>query len=268
MPEKVFQSQDEISETLLIPLYVRAKETRRPDALMRDERALALVQQIDYDFSQIKLQSHDLVAIILRVREFDRFGRVFLQNCPDAAVVHIGCGLDTRFERLDNGRVEWYDLDLPEVIALRQKLLGSEKGRCHTLACSVFDHAWMEALASQHRPTLFLAEGVFPYFTEAQVKSLVLDLRDHFPGSELVFDAHRPLTIFLDNLQLALSGLRARLHWGMRGAWTLESWGEGIRLLEEWYYFDRPEPRFGSFRWMRYIVPLAKSTGIFHYRLG
>ena len=89
-----------VAETLLIPLYFRAKETQRPDALVRDEQAVALVKQLDYDFSKIKLREHDKVAIILRLREFDRFARDFLNQCPDAVVVHIGCGLDTRFQRV------------------------------------------------------------------------------------------------------------------------------------------------------------------------
>ena len=86
-----------VAETLLIPLYFRAQETQRPDALVKDEQAVALVKQLDYDFSRIKLRKHDEVAIILRLREFDRFARDFLNRCPDGVVVHIGCGLDTRF---------------------------------------------------------------------------------------------------------------------------------------------------------------------------
>src|SRR5512143_3952668 len=112
----------DVAETLLIPLYFRAKETQRPDALVKDEQAAALVKQLNYDFSRIKLREHDAVAIILRLREFDRLARDFLNRCPDAVVVHIGCGLDTRYQRVDNGQVEWYDLDLPEVIELRRKL--------------------------------------------------------------------------------------------------------------------------------------------------
>jgi O-methyltransferase involved in polyketide biosynthesis len=124
----------------------------------------------------------------LFTREFDRYVRDFLSRHPEAAVVHIGCGLDTRFERVcseqpDNGRVEWYDLDLPEVIALRRKHLGDEGGRYRLLACSVLEDAWLNAVSvHSQRPFLFLAETVFVYFTEAQVKSLVLKLRDHFPA--------------------------------------------------------------------------------------
>ncbi len=260
---------DDVAETLLIPLYFRARETQRPDALVKDEQAETLVKQLHYDFSRIKLRDHDAVAIILRMREFDRFARDFLDRCPDAVVVHIGCGLDTRFKRVDNGRVEWYDLDLPEVIELRRKLIGGEGERYHLLAGSMFDRAWLDTVSLQRpRPVLFIAEGVLQYFEEAQVKQLVLRLRECFPGAELVCDAATPLMVRLDNLHLAFTQVRARINWGLAHGRDVESWGEGIRLLEEWFYFERPEPRLGATQMMRYIPPLRKGSGIFHYRLG
>lgn len=105
--EKTLLNLESISETLLITLYARAVESQRPDAMIKDETAVALIRKLDCDFSRYKLQGHDEVALILRVREFDRRVREFLNRNTDAAVVHIGCGLDTRFERVDNGKVEW-----------------------------------------------------------------------------------------------------------------------------------------------------------------
>ena len=194
MSEIANQNLSGVAETLLIPLYIRAMESQRPDAIIKDEKAVALVRQMDFDPSRIlaKVDEESWVAAVLRNREFDRHARGFLARWPEAVVVHIGCGLDARFERVDNDKVEWYDLDLPEVIELRRKLIGDEGARQHFLACSVLDNAWLDTV-SAHRPRsfLFLAEGVFMYFEEAQVKSLVLTLRERFPGAELVFDAFR-----------------------------------------------------------------------------
>jgi O-methyltransferase involved in polyketide biosynthesis len=258
-----------VSETLLIPLYIRARETQRPDALLRDEKAAEIIKRVDYDFSKIKLQGHDELGLILRVREFDRFARAFLANHPNSTVVHIGCGFDTRFERVDAGRVEWYDLDLPDVIELRRKLIREEGDRYHLLSSSVFENRWMDIVKGHIQgPCLFIAEGVFPYFEEAQLKSLVLKLLDRFPGAELVCDAHTPFVIWTDNLQLLFSRMSARLHWGLKQGQDVESWGKGISLLEEWFYFGTDEPRVRPYRWMRRIPLLGKSTGIFHYRLG
>jgi O-methyltransferase involved in polyketide biosynthesis len=145
-----------VAETLLVPLYNRAMESQRPDAIiMKDEKAVALVKQMSYDFDQVrKIRTHEgnKVARIMLTREMDRYTRDFLSRHPEAVVVHIGCGLDSRFERVDNGRVEWYDLDLPDVIGLRRKFIGDEGERYHLLGCSVLEDAWLEAVMGLLRP--------------------------------------------------------------------------------------------------------------------
>lgn len=272
MIEMTKQNLSGVAETLLIPLYIRAIESQRPDALLKDEKAVALVTHMAADFSrikQLKIGEDDQVALVLRNREFDHYARDFLARYPEAVVVHIGCGLDARFERVDNGRVEWYDLDLPEVIELRRKFIGGEGARYHLLACSVFDSAWLNTVSSQRQsPFLFLAEGVLMYFEEAQVKWLVLTLREHFPGAELVCDAFSPFLVWMNNLRMARTKIGVRYYWGLKRGKELESWGDGIRLLDEWFPFDRPEPRLAYLRWVRYIPLLAKVMGIFHYQLG
>jgi O-methyltransferase involved in polyketide biosynthesis len=272
MSENTNQGLSGVAETLLMTLYIRAMESQRPDALIKDEKAVALVTNMSYDFDrirQVKTDEDDKVGVILRNLEFDRQVRDFLTRHPHAVVVHIGCGLDSRFERVDNGKVEWHDLDLPEVIEQRRKFIGDEGERYHLLAGSVFDSAWLDKVSvHRQRPFLFLAEGVLMYFQEAQVKSLVLMLRDHFPGAELVFDAFSPFLVRANNLRMAISKFGVRYHWGLRRGQELERWGDGIRLLDEWGYFDRPEPRLDHIRWMRHIPLLARVMRVYHYRLG
>jgi O-methyltransferase involved in polyketide biosynthesis len=257
---------------LLIPLYSRALESLRPDAIIKDEKAVALLTQSRLDFSRVKqIKMNDLLHTmrIIFAREMDRYARNFIHQHTDPVVIHIGCGLDSRFERVDNGRVEWYDLDLPEVIALRQKYLGGESGRYHLLACSILDDAWLDNVnIHPHRPCLFLAETVFVYFTEAQVKSLVLKLCEHYPGAELVFDGWRPFEIWTGNLQLSKTPYAGLMQWSFWNGNEIEGWGGGIRLLDERNFFDQPEPRLHSYRWMAPLFRLFKPMRIFHFRLG
>jgi O-methyltransferase involved in polyketide biosynthesis len=139
MSEVTAQSLSGVAETLLIILAIRALESQRPDALIKDERAEALVSQMDQGFLRNKLaqvEDYSQIVMILRSRDFDWHTQDFLARHPEAVVVHIGCGLDTRFERVcseqpGNSQVEWYDLDLPEVIELRRKLIGGEGERYH-----------------------------------------------------------------------------------------------------------------------------------------
>ncbi len=278
MSETVKPNLSDVAETLLIPLYYRAIETQRPDAMIKDEKAVALVKQMSLDFSgvrQIPMTELLQAMRIIFTREMDRYARDFLSRHPDARVVHIGCGLDSRFERVDNGQVEWYDLDFPEVIGLRRKLIGDEGERHHLLGCSVLEEAWLETVAApvgltvqSPHPFLFLAETVFVYFIEAQVKSLVLTLRDHFSGAELVFDGWRPFEVWLSNRYLSKSQFAGLMHWGFWHGQELEGWGTGIHLLDDWGFFDQPEPRLNSYRWMAPLFRLFKPMRIFHYQLG
>jgi O-methyltransferase involved in polyketide biosynthesis len=284
MSKTLEQDLNGVPETLLITLYLRAMETQRPDALIKDEKAEEMFQKIGdeglYDFNRMKslhLSEENKLVIILRNREIDRCTREYLARRPDAVVVHIGCGLDTRFERVAerNGQAEWYDLDLPHVIDLRRKLMGDEAGRRHLLGCSVLEDEWLDRVSVHRRcPFLFLAEGVFMYFTEMQVKHLVLTLRDRFPGAELVFDAYSPIHVWRHNLQYLISKIKFPTHWGIWHGQEIEGWGSaspagaGIRLLGEWGYFDEETPRLNRIRWLRGIEAAARTFRIYHFQLG
>jgi O-methyltransferase involved in polyketide biosynthesis len=272
-----------VAETLLIPLYNLAMESQRPDALIKDEKAVELATRMHLGFSRVRqILMPELLKVmrIMFTREFDRHARDFLNRQPESVVVHIGCGLDTRFERVvgRNSQVEWYDLDLPDVIELRRKLIGDEEERYHLLACSVLEDAWLDAvkvhsphptgMQSMQRRILFLAETVFVYFMESQVKSLVFRLRDHFPGAELIFDGWRPFEVWLGNRHLSGSPFTGLMQWGFWSGQEIEGWGNGIHLLDEWGFFDQPEPRLDSYRWMTPLFRLFKPMRIFHFQLG
>ena len=258
-----------VARTLLIPLAYRAVESRRRDPLVCDERAVALLHMFDVDLEELAGPSDlDRVLVLMRLRKFDHEARAFLAEHPHGIVVDIGCGLDTRFERVDNGTLEWFGLDLPEVIELRRTLL-LDGPRRHLIAHSALDFIWMDALPIDGRDMLFLAEGVLPYLEEEQVKRLVLALRDHFPGTDLVFDAVSTFSTRLHHYTHAgLKQMDVRICWSMDDSHCLEAWGDGIRLLEEWRYFDHGEPRLGWYNLLRFVSPLAKAGRIFHYRLG
>jgi O-methyltransferase involved in polyketide biosynthesis len=272
MTENVDLNLSGVPETLLIPLHNRAMESQRPDAMMKDEKAVMLVEQMRYDFDRIReIPMNELLRVmrLILTREMDRYARDFLGRCKEAVVVHIGCGLDSRFDRVDNGQVDWYDLDVPEVIALRRKYLGNEKERYHLLACSVFEDAWLEAVKPQSpRCFLFLAETVLVYFEAAQVKSLVLTLHDQFPGSELVFEGWKPYEIWFANRVMSPSRFAGLMQWGFRSAAQIEAWGAGIHLLDDWGFFDQPEPRLESYRWMAPLFSMLKPIRIYHFKLG
>ena len=167
-------------ETLLIPLYCKALESKKETPIIIDNKAVELVSRIEYDYVQLKIPKQTHVTICMRAKQFDNYVREFLQKYPKSIVVHLGCGLDSRFNRVDNGTVEWYDLDYPEVIELRKSFC-QETDRYHLIPSSVMDLTWLDHLSGKNRPFIFLAEGLFMYLREEEVKLLFLHLKKNFP---------------------------------------------------------------------------------------
>ncbi|MBA3021727.1 class I SAM-dependent methyltransferase [Propionicimonas sp.] len=268
MAKLTIDMTDPVSQTLLIPLWARAIEQREPEPLVPDPVASTMVDRIDYDWRRVRLGRGDLVQCVVRLREFDRFVLDFLRRHPAGTVVHLGCGLDARFQRVDNGQVRWFDLDLPQVVDLRRRLL-PESDRDRYLAYSAFDTSWMAELDhDESDQVLFVAEAMLLYFDEAQVKDLILALQNRFPGAELVCDVCTPLAQRIDNLHLLFMRSAARIRWAVRDPKDVETWSPGIRLVESFSYFDDPEPRMGFPSWLVRFPPLSQATSIQRYQLG
>ena len=256
-----------VARTLLVPLACRALESIRSDAIISDPQAVQLYQSLggSKDFL-MGMSGHDLFATVMRVRQFDTFARSFLAHHPGGLVVDIGCGLDTRFHRLDDGLMTWFGIDLPEVIELRKKWLPDSK-RSKTIAQSMLDVSWLVEVARIGKPVIFLAEGVFPYFSTADIKPLVTAIAARFPAGELVFDAISPsLSWFHNRTSSVLKHSGTHVRWDAKDPSELETWG--LLLLERWGYFDKPEPRLKSANLIRLFPPLANATYILHYQLG
>jgi O-methyltransferase involved in polyketide biosynthesis len=256
-----------VARTLLVPLACRALESPRADAIIHDPCAVELFNALggSREFL-LGMSGHDLFAAAMRVRQFDTFARRFLARNPGGWVVDIGCGLDTRFQRLDDGQLTWLGVDLPEVIHLRRQWL-PEADRCQTIAQSMLDLTWLDEVARIDKPVIFLAEGVFPYFSTGDVKPLLMAMATRFPAGELVFDATSPfMSWFHNRTSSVLKRSGAHIRWDAKTPSELEAWG--LRLLEQWGYFDRPEPRLGGANLVRHIPFLANATCILHYRLA
>jgi O-methyltransferase involved in polyketide biosynthesis len=155
MPDKIEIQLGDVQKTLLLPLWGRAFELQKPKPRLIDKTAVEIVNRLDHDFSTMTKNIHPLTqyAWIARSLHIDRTIREFLQRHPHATIVNLGCGMDTTFDRVDNGTVRWYDLDLPDVIALRNKLI-SETPRRTSIAASLFDNKWRETISRQQAAPL------------------------------------------------------------------------------------------------------------------
>ncbi|AXG52121.1 tetracenomycin C synthesis protein [Streptomyces lincolnensis] len=228
----------EIQETLLIPLYARAVETRKRHGILQDPRAVEMVESIDYDFSRFD-GAKSLIGANLRTLQFDSWVRDFLRRHPSGTVVEIGTGLNTRFERLDNGTVHWFDLDLPDVIALRRRFF-EDTDRRHTLAASVTDPAWTEAVRASPGPYLLVAEAVLIYLDDRQVRSVVDLVAESLPGAHLALETANDHAIARQDSHDVLGAMAARMKWRCDDPRQLETWRPDLRLTDSRTFADLP----------------------------
>ena len=182
-----------VQETLIIPLFARKVCSELYPDLYRDETAVRLINQLDYDFSEAEKNSHSLMqrfgSLEVAMRQYNLAFEVrdYLKDHPNAAVVNLGCGLDSTGKACDNGSCKIYNLDFPDVIAARNELLPAGD-REQNIPCDLNDTAWFSQIDATGG-AIFFASGVFYYFLTEQVKTLVQAMADAFPGGVLVFDA-------------------------------------------------------------------------------
>jgi O-methyltransferase involved in polyketide biosynthesis len=177
-----------VSETMLWTLHNRASEAKRPDAFLVDPEAVRIYDAIPYDYVR-KFGKPD-GSHPLRSRIFDDALRPWLRAHSGGTVVELGCGLETQFQRIDDGQVRWLCVDVAQAIDVRERFLPATD-RCQHLRASALDLCWLDRVAPS-RGVFVSAQGLFMYFTEAEVRALLVAIAERFPGVELMFDVIPP----------------------------------------------------------------------------
>ncbi|UFP94775.1 class I SAM-dependent methyltransferase [Gloeobacter morelensis] len=253
-----------VSEGLLFSLCARYLETQRPDGIVFDQKAIEIVHRLNLDCTALAKRNRiwpTQAAVAIRTELLDRAVQRFLQVHPEAVVVNLGAGLCTRYFRVDNGRVRWYELDLPALKRPWSHLFG-ESDRHRHLGCSVMDFAWMDILQPLRRsPFLFVAEGLLMYLTECEARQLVACLGAAFPCAELLAEAVSPVVVERHDRTEAAS-----FRWGIDRGSHLEGWSGGVEFLQEWYYLDYYPQRWGWLRLLRHLPAVRRSMKIIHIR--
>lgn len=264
--------EDDVAETLFIPLLSRAIETRRKNGLINDPKACEMVDKVDYDFSKFGNIKMSTIGTIIRVRHFDKAVQDFIDRKAKEkpVIVQVGCGLDTRYFRIsDHEQAVFYEMDLPEVIHLREKLIPSSQNDIY-LSSSLLKSDWIEALKQKHSgsPFLFLFEGVLMYFTEEQVRDVLSRLADHFPGSEIYFDKVSNWACRNSDKHESVKKTKARFHCGIDDPHIVEKWVPKLKLIETFYFVSEAKGRWGVAGFLMSLIPgMKKAFGILGYKI-
>jgi O-methyltransferase involved in polyketide biosynthesis len=241
MSEKLKINLGNVQKTLLLPLWARATETRKKKPLLVDKAAVEIIDRIDFDFSVIasNISEISLLGWIGRSLLFEKIIKNFIKKHPKATIVNIGCGLDTTFERIDNGTIEWFDLDLPDVIEMRKLFIG-ESARRKFIAQSFLNDEWLNLLKNK-ADILFMAAGVLYYFEEREIRAFLGRLVDIFPKCEIAFDATSQIGMKMANkMVITNSGMdeKSFLKWGLKSSKDLLQWDDRIQTMNEFSLFE------------------------------
>ena len=217
-----------VPETILQTVYARARESSTRGAI-RDRKAEELIEKLDYDFSLAERDTAMRSGVVARTIVLDRMVTAWLDNNPGAVVVNIACGLDTRCYRM-RGYTHWYNLDLPQTIAVREKLL-PEDGAVSQLAMSAMDD-WGGRIAERGTPVLVIIEGLTMYLSEAELQRIFTVIAGRFDSAAVFVETMNP-TMAKRFKEKAIEGSHAKFTWGVRNGAALAALLPEFRLIGE-----------------------------------
>ena len=246
-----------VQETMIIPLYGRKMCSKLYPSLFRDETAIRLMKEIDYNFSDLARKSKSMMQrfgfleVAMRQNDLAYEVRDYLKIHPKAALVNLGCGLDDTGHRCDNGTCKVYNLDFPDVIVVRNQMLPPRK-REENIPCNLNDTSWFDKIDDSDG-AVFFAAGVFYYFLNDEVKTLVQAMAQAFPGGKLVFDAANKTAVKL-MLKTWIKDAKIKdvgAYFAVSDAKAeLSPWSEKLQISSRGYmlgYNDLKDPSVSSF---------------------
>ena len=225
----------DIQETALIPLAIKASETSRPNARIKDFKAKEIIDTLGVDVSKFDpFLSHE--GVVARTIMFRRELKKLIAKHPEALCINLGCGFDDKFSQVDNGRITWYDVDLPDQIAVRRKVY-EDRERCTMLDGSALEGEWTKKLPKNDK-TIVVMEGVLEYFSKGQVKTCLNMLCNSFPHGYLLAELHSPFLEKHGSHHDAVKNTNAIFGWGTKSGKEYLELEPRLRFVSEQNYND------------------------------
>ncbi len=254
-----------VNQTLFNPVYARALESARRDGIIVDPYAQRIVRESGYDCEKFANRKYNYIGSAVRTRLFDRIVAAFLDEYPSGTIIILGCGLDARPYRMDNGLASWISLDLPEVVTLRERFFTADARRAH-IAGSALDAAWFDAVP-ESAPVLVLMEGLSMYLPEQALRELVAGMAERFPGGMLAVES-LSRGMAAKSRTLDMNGCGVAYTWGMDDGKELEAWSPRITLADEFPFILEERFRWGVYALLSWLPMSRKFAKISLFRFA
>lgn len=230
-----------VQESLFLTLCGRALDSRLPRSILADAMADEIAEKIGYDCAKFPMAASKTFDIALRAKKLDEVVRRFVARHPDAVVLELGAGLDTRMFRVDPPpTVDWYDIDFPEVIALRRQVL-PPRANAHGIGADLTDPHWL-AEVPEDRPAVIVADGLVAFLAQDDLVSLLNRLTGHFPSGELAFNGYTKFHVWaIKHYRGTNSIADVAANPGFDDPHDPERWNPSLALVEEFFLSRAPE---------------------------
>ena len=245
------------AETMLQSFYARAQYSKRKNHKFYDAKAVELVDKIDYDFSAAAKDSAMGKGVIARTIVFDELVKNYIEKNPGCTVVNIACGLDTRFYRMDNGKITWYNLDLPETIAIRNQIF-EESGRVSTIGISALDSAWPKEVKVRGK-MLFIIEGLSMYLTAEENGKILKVIKDNFDNAYILMECLAKTWIKKEGIEKSIQQTGSKFVFGADHFEDLGNMTKGYHKIKDDNILRGME-LFSSAYKLFSLLPIAKNV--------
>lgn len=236
-----------VQRTMYITMLARARETQRTGALVTDLKAVEMQSKIKDIFPVEKGDWKSETGVIVRTTILDEYIQNYINQHPNACCINLGCGLDTRFYRLNQHDITWYNVDLPGAIEVRKKLLGEDPA-VTTIAGSILETKWMEAIHEDDRPVLIIMEGLLMYFDESDVKRIMSMLYERFPKAILVVEILSDKVAGKTKMTKSIEKTGSTFKWGLHSGTLLPVINPHICFIKEMNLVDRMYLKNGIYK--------------------
>jgi O-methyltransferase involved in polyketide biosynthesis len=262
-----------LEDSLFLTLYARARDYRRPHPILGDALADRIVDTLDYDYGQLRIDTNLILNVALRAKKLDQVASDFLARHPNAIGLDLGAGLDTRAVRLDPpSTVDWYDVDFPAVAATRERVI-PERPNTHVIGADVTEKDWLETIPTD-RPAVIVADGLMGFLSTDELVSLWNRLISHFPTGEIVFNSYTRFDIWLARHAPGTKTVADLVKFpGLDDPREPEGWNPHLQLVREILLSREPEVAEFPPGWRQYHQLAAHSTAwsrtgtiVLHYR--